>query len=639
MIFHIDNEKHLACDLDELIGTRMLVQANSGGGKSWLLRRILEQTHGHVQQIVIDPEGEFASLREKYDYIHAAPSGGDTVATPRSAALLAEKLLELRVSAILDIYELHPHERVRFVKIFLEALVNLPKRLWHETLVVVDEAHAFAPEKGSAESLSAMIGLASLGRKRGFAALYATQRIQKLHKDAAADLNNKLIGRTSLDIDIARAGDELGFDKLKRRGLPHLAPGQFFATGPAFNQRGVVEVFVGKVHTTHPKAGKRIAFTAPPPTAKIKALLPQLSDLPAEAEKKAKTEEDLRKEIAALKSEITRTKVPAVGSRVDDVAMLRALKRGLAEAMKIVVKIATLESPNVPDMEGVLAAAVHNVKAQFEREIAPRSRQIEQLRAQAEELVAQLKKMLEEDIVVDVVVRKQEPFVVSTKAPPALLSGPARPQCLVACRKASARSSPCSRKAQMARARARGSRCSRATPRRAVASTTISGSSDRVGASKVAIRSASRAPVGTISATYICSRLATHSCSTGSASSARLSARSSQASSRCTRGRWRRTTSRARPATSRTAAASTMRSHGSERSSSSPDEASSLLPQRSASDQRKAQSRPPISHPTRATRAKARTPSVHMKNPTGVLRSGIPQAYSPATLRAPRSLS
>lgn len=322
MIFHIDDEKYLACDLDELIGTRMLVQANSGGGKSWLLRRILEQTHGHVQQIVIDPEGEFASLREKYDYIHAAPSGGDTVANPRSAALLAEKLLELRVSAILDIYELHPHERVRFVKIFLEALVNLPKRLWHETLVVVDEAHAFAPEKGSAESLSAMIGLASLGRKRGFAALYATQRIQKLHKDAAADLNNKLIGRTSLDIDIARAGDELGFDKLKRRELPHLAPGQFFATGPAFNQRGVVEVYVGKVRTTHPKAGKRIAFTAPPPTAKIKALLPQLSDLPAEAEKKAKTESDLRAEVSMLRRELAAR--PAAEPKVVEVPVFTA---------------------------------------------------------------------------------------------------------------------------------------------------------------------------------------------------------------------------------------------------------------------------------------------------------------------------
>lgn len=62
----------LLCDLDRLIGTRLLVQANSGAGKSWCLRRILEQTHGHVQHLVIDPEGEFPSLREKFDYVLAA---------------------------------------------------------------------------------------------------------------------------------------------------------------------------------------------------------------------------------------------------------------------------------------------------------------------------------------------------------------------------------------------------------------------------------------------------------------------------------------------------------------------------------------------------------------------------------------
>jgi len=92
-------------DLSTLIDTRLLVQANSGGGKSWLLRRLLEQSHGKVQQIIIDLEGEFSTLREKYDYILAAKEG-DTAAEPQSAALLARRLLELHVSAIIDLYEL-----------------------------------------------------------------------------------------------------------------------------------------------------------------------------------------------------------------------------------------------------------------------------------------------------------------------------------------------------------------------------------------------------------------------------------------------------------------------------------------------------------------------------------------------------
>src|SRR3990167_5423334 len=131
----------VTCDLDRLVNSRLLVQANSGAGKSWALRRLLEQTHGQIQQLVIDPEGEFASLRERFDYVLAARQGGDTATDARTAKLLAERLLELGVSAILDIYELKPHERVRFVKVFLDALVDAPKALWHPVLVVRSEEH------------------------------------------------------------------------------------------------------------------------------------------------------------------------------------------------------------------------------------------------------------------------------------------------------------------------------------------------------------------------------------------------------------------------------------------------------------------------------------------------------------------
>jgi uncharacterized protein len=300
----------LPSDLNTLIDTRVLIQANSGGGKSWCLRRLLEQTHGKVQHLVLDPEGEFSSLRERFDYVLAAKNGGDTAAEPRAAGLLAERLLELGVSAILDLYELKAHDRVRFVRLFLEALVDAPKKLWHPALIVVDETHVYCPQQGEAESATAVIDLATRGRKRGFCAVFATQRLSKLHKDAAAELNNKFIGRTGLDVDVKRAADELGFGKERWREMRDLDPGEFFVFGPALT-REVQKVKIGPIKTTHPKAGARLAFTAPPPTAKIKALLPKLSDLPAEVEQKAKTEAELRKEIQGLRVEAARAKQAA----------------------------------------------------------------------------------------------------------------------------------------------------------------------------------------------------------------------------------------------------------------------------------------------------------------------------------------
>jgi uncharacterized protein len=59
----------ISIDLPKLIVSKLLAVANSGGGKSWLIRRIVEQSFGKVQIIILDPEGEFSTLREKYDFI------------------------------------------------------------------------------------------------------------------------------------------------------------------------------------------------------------------------------------------------------------------------------------------------------------------------------------------------------------------------------------------------------------------------------------------------------------------------------------------------------------------------------------------------------------------------------------------
>jgi hypothetical protein len=50
-------------------------------------------------------------------------ASGELPANPRHAALLARRLLEYKVSAVVDLYELKLAERRRFVKLFLESLI------------------------------------------------------------------------------------------------------------------------------------------------------------------------------------------------------------------------------------------------------------------------------------------------------------------------------------------------------------------------------------------------------------------------------------------------------------------------------------------------------------------------------------
>ena len=59
----IDSSGRPACvDLEELLATRLLVQGNSGSGKSHLLRRLLEGSARQVQQVIVDPEGDFVTF-------------------------------------------------------------------------------------------------------------------------------------------------------------------------------------------------------------------------------------------------------------------------------------------------------------------------------------------------------------------------------------------------------------------------------------------------------------------------------------------------------------------------------------------------------------------------------------------------
>ncbi len=294
----IGDTQHL--NLGVLLETKLAVLANSGGGKSYAIRRIVEQAFGQVQIVILDPEGEYGNLRERYDFVLAG-EGGETIAKPHVAAKLAEKLMELKASCIVDIYDLLPQDRKRFVRLFLESLMNLPKHLQTPVLVILDEAHVFAPEGKPSEATAAVESLASQGRKRNIGAIFATQRISKMAKDVLAECNNKMIGRMNLDIDRKRAGEELGFSgKEQVLSLRNLKPGQFYMFGPAVSD-DVVLGQVGPVKILPPKRGSLAASSVVPPTEGVRKILAKLADLPQEAQREARTVSELQAEVQRLR--------------------------------------------------------------------------------------------------------------------------------------------------------------------------------------------------------------------------------------------------------------------------------------------------------------------------------------------------
>ena len=229
-----------ALDLEELLATRLLVQGNSGSGKSHLLRRLLEQSAPWVQQTIIDPEGDFVTLAERFG--HLVIEAEDH--TERALQVAGERARIHRVSTVLNLEGLDAENQMRRAAAFLNGLFEIGRDHWYPMLVVVDEAQLFAPavagevsDEARKASLGAMTNLMCRGRKRGLAGVIATQRLAKLAKNVAAEASNFLMGRTFLDIDMARAADLLGLKRRQAEAFRDLERGQFMALGPALSRR------------------------------------------------------------------------------------------------------------------------------------------------------------------------------------------------------------------------------------------------------------------------------------------------------------------------------------------------------------------------------------------------------------------
>ena len=149
-----------------------LVQGNSGSGKSHLLRRLLEQSAPWVQQTIIDPEGDFVSLADRFGHLVIDAEAH----SERGLQLAGERARIDRVSTVVNLEGLDAENQLRRAAAFLGGLFDVDRDHLYPMLVVVDEAQLFAPavagevsDEARKLSLGAMTNLMCRGRKRGLA--------------------------------------------------------------------------------------------------------------------------------------------------------------------------------------------------------------------------------------------------------------------------------------------------------------------------------------------------------------------------------------------------------------------------------------------------------------------------------------
>jgi uncharacterized protein len=198
----------IVCQVISILG-------KSGAGKSYLLRRFIEQLLGALQQVVIlDPKGDAHGLRTSargdapgFPIVILGGNRGDAPIDPESGAHVAEVVVSRRMSILLDLSHLRREEMFMFTRDFLDALYRLKARAEHQhpLMLVIDEADAVAPQrppKGAAEMLAAADDIVRRGRQRGIGVTLATQRAATVSKNVLSQTQVLFALRTIAPADI-----------------------------------------------------------------------------------------------------------------------------------------------------------------------------------------------------------------------------------------------------------------------------------------------------------------------------------------------------------------------------------------------------------------------------------------------------
>jgi hypothetical protein len=167
----------------DVVTQTIAVLAKRRAGKSYAMRRLVEQLFKAGQQVVlVDPKGDQWGLRSSADgkseglpFVILGGERGDVKLEVGAGEVVAKLVVEERVSIVLDLSLFRKHEVATFMTAFLENLYRLKAKEIYRTpvMLVMDEADAIAPQKpqkGEERMLGAAEDIVRRGGQRGIGA-------------------------------------------------------------------------------------------------------------------------------------------------------------------------------------------------------------------------------------------------------------------------------------------------------------------------------------------------------------------------------------------------------------------------------------------------------------------------------------
>lgn len=204
---------------------RGCIIGQSGSGKSYLVGVMLEELCKlRLPFCVVDPEGEYYTLRNNFQVIVVGGLKGD-VGLGVDFHALFETSIKNNLPVVLDLSE--SMQKGEILNRALSELYLLEEELALPYLVIVEEADKFAPQMHRVANMIEEIAVR--GRKRGIGLLIVSQRPANVNKNVLAQCAYGLIGKLAIENDINAVS--LFFSRSTLKNIVKHNPGEFSSFG------------------------------------------------------------------------------------------------------------------------------------------------------------------------------------------------------------------------------------------------------------------------------------------------------------------------------------------------------------------------------------------------------------------------
>ena len=234
----LDVKKHL---IDRGLG----VLGMRGSGKSYTCGVLAEELARIGQPfVIIDLMGEYYTLRERFPILIASLGEQEYAdirgLRPEHAPELARNIVELGLSVVLDLARATMADVLAFLADFLEAFYEAEEEHRRPYVLIVDEAHRIAPEKGlpkldvvakvQKKAAYWFYEVAATGRHHGIGFVIAVRRPAEISKAILTQAEVKIIHKLVDPTDLKRLFEE-GLPRELADFVRALEPGEAIVLG------------------------------------------------------------------------------------------------------------------------------------------------------------------------------------------------------------------------------------------------------------------------------------------------------------------------------------------------------------------------------------------------------------------------